>query len=271
MMTVEEAIELARRFHEGAVDKAGRPYIEHPLRVMDRVSTEDEKLAAVLHDLLEDTDLTAIDLLAAGCPPRVVAALEALTRDEGEPYEAFVARAASNPLARTVKLADIADNSDPARLAYLAPDEAARLETKYARAREVVAATAPPVANEPAGLPDLDFGFTSGPPTTFARFDCAICGHPAGRVELQPDHVLITSPLGRVLSRVERSRPEVEAAVAAADGTALHRFEYAPFWCPECPAPYCHRHWVTEEVMDEGFYDCTYGTCPSGHRTMVDD
>lgn len=266
MLTLDEAIALARRFHAGAVDKAGRPYIEHPLRVMGRVSTDQEKLAAVLHDLLEDTDLSPTDLLAAGCPPRVVTALDALTRRDGEPYEAFVARAAADPVARAVKLADIADNLDPDRLAVLAPDEAAWLTAKYARAREVAAAT---VATEPPA--ELALG-EEGSVSTWATFDCAACGHPAGRVELQPENVLITSLLGRFLCRVEPpQRAAVGAAIAAADGARLHRFEFAPFWCPECGGSYCHRHWATEPVMDEGFYDCTYGTCPEGHRSMIDD
>ena len=268
MITIEEAIALARRFHDGQVDKGGRPYIGHPLRVMDRVSTTEEKLAAVLHDVLEDTALTATDLMAAGCPPRVLVALDALTRREGEPYEAFVARAAADPLARAVKLADIADNTDPGRLGHLDPDAAARLRSKYAGARAVLDAT---VATEPEVLGTLP-GEMASPAGPFAAFACVACGHPAGRIELQPEHVLVTSPLGRCLTRVEpRRRQAMEAAVAAADATVLRGFDLTPFWCPACAASYCHRHWVTEEVMDEGFYDCTYGTCPEGHRTMLDD
>jgi hypothetical protein len=268
-MTLEEAISLARRFHEGAMDKAGRPYVEHPLRVMDRVSTLEEKLAAVMHDLLEDTALSSIDLAAAGCPARVLQAIDALTRREGEPYEEFVARAAAHPVARAVKLADIADNSDPTRLAGLPPDEAARLEAKYAGARAIVEATEAIEPEPPLYGIGEDDAADGGP---FARFDCATCGHPAGRVEFQGERVVVTSPLGRVLSRVERERAAtVRDAVLTGDLATLRRFDYTPFWCPACPASYCHRHWTTEIVMDEGFYDCTYGTCPSGHRTMLDD
>jgi hypothetical protein len=135
---VEQAVELARRFHAGATDKAGRPYLGHIQRVVDAVTTHDAKLAAALHDLLEDTPLTSTDLLAAGCPPRVIAAVEALTRKFAEDYEAFVRRAGGDPIAHEVKLADIADNADDARLALLEPDQAARLRTKYERARAIL-------------------------------------------------------------------------------------------------------------------------------------
>ena len=265
VMTLDEAIALARRFHDGQVDKAGRPYIEHPLRVMDRVTGDLEKLAAVLHDVLEDTELSSVDLIAAGCPERVLTALDALTRRAGEPYEQFVARAAADPLARAVKLADIGDNSDPVRLAVLGPDDSARLQAKYAHAREIVAATVPvePDPDPPFGIPDDRLA------AVHAAFDCAACGRPAGRIELHGDHVLITSPLGRVWALAES--PAVGRAVADADLPTLHRFDFTPFWCPDCPASYCDRHWSHEPVMDEGFYDCTYGTCPSGHRTILDD
>lgn len=129
---VEEAIALARQAHAGQTDKAGRPYIEHPLRVMNRVRGEHEKIAAVLHDVLEDTPVTEDDLRAAGCPDPVITAVRALTKRSGEPLNDSVARAAANPIARAVKRADIADNNDPARLALLDGTTAQRLRDKYA-------------------------------------------------------------------------------------------------------------------------------------------
>lgn len=129
--TEETALDLARRAHEGQLDKAGRPYIEHPARVMARLEGPYERMAAALHDVLEDTDVTAADLRAAGCPEPVIAAVDALTKRPGEPLEESMRRAAADPIARRVKLADIADNADPARLALLAPETAARLRRKY--------------------------------------------------------------------------------------------------------------------------------------------
>jgi len=110
----------------------------HVRRVVDSVDGPDEKIAGALHDLLEDTPVTADDLRSAGCAPRVVSAVEALTRRPGEDYEAFVARAARDPIARVVKRADVADNADEDRLALLSDGLAARLRSKYARAVEIL-------------------------------------------------------------------------------------------------------------------------------------
>lgn len=137
-MDVEQALALAAQHHEGQTDQAGRPYIGHIERVVDSVDTPDEKLAAALHDLLEDTSVTADDLLSAGCPARVVTAVEALTRRQNEDYEEFVTRAARDPIARVVKKADVADNADEGRLELLPSEVATRLRSKYARAVEIL-------------------------------------------------------------------------------------------------------------------------------------
>ena len=270
-MTLDEAISLARRFHEGAVDKGGRPYIEHPLRVMARVSTEEEKLAAVLHDLLEDTDLSTTDLAAAGCPARVLQALDALTRRRQETYDEFIERVVLDPLARAVKRADIADHLDPDRLARLDPDQAAALRAQYSRARArldtATSTDGPPVSPYAVGEPD------PSPPGPHARFDCATYDHPAGRVELRAGTLVVTSPLGRASFRMGPRAGGAGAAVAAGDASTLYRLdpEFAPFWCPRCESSYCDRHWIRRVVMDDGFYDCTYGTCPAGHQRLLDD
>src|SRR5436190_17301973 len=116
MPGLEDAIALAVAAHNGQVDKAGQPYILHPLRVMFRLETEEERVVGVLHDVLEDTPHTVEGLAGLGYPPAVVDALVALTRRNGETYEAFVERVAQNPLATKVKLADLADNLDVTRL-----------------------------------------------------------------------------------------------------------------------------------------------------------
>lgn len=130
--TLDEAIAPARGAHAGQTGKAGRPYIEHPLRVMRRLHREHEQMAAVLHDVLEDTPTTTEDLRAAGCPEPVITAVLALTKHPGEPLDQAMARAAADPIARAVKRADIADNSDSDRLALLDPATAQRLRRKYA-------------------------------------------------------------------------------------------------------------------------------------------
>jgi (p)ppGpp synthase/HD superfamily hydrolase len=134
MFTLSDAIALATAAHDGQVDKSGRPYIGHPLRVMASVTGEHAQMAAVLHDVIEDTPVTASDLLAHGCPAVVVDAVVALSHLPGEPQEDYLRRVSADPLALTVKRADIADNLSPARLARLDAETQERLKIKYARA-----------------------------------------------------------------------------------------------------------------------------------------
>jgi (p)ppGpp synthase/HD superfamily hydrolase len=133
MSTLERAIAIAAEAHAGQVDKAGTPYILHPLRVMLRVRTAPERIAAVLHDVVEDTPWTLEALAAEGFAAEVLSAVEALTRREGESYEAFVARAGADPIGRAVKLADLAENMDLTRLDAPSAQDLARLE-RYRRA-----------------------------------------------------------------------------------------------------------------------------------------
>lgn len=134
MFTLEDAIAIATSAHDGQVDKSGRPYIGHPLRVMASVTGEHEQMAAVLHDVIEDTPVTADDLLAHGCPAAVVDAVVALSHLPEEPQEDYLRRVAANPLALSVKRADISDNLAPARIAQLDEATQDRLKAKYARA-----------------------------------------------------------------------------------------------------------------------------------------
>ena len=129
--TLDEAIQVARRAHEGQLDKSGRPYIAHPLRVMGKLRDEHERMAAVLHDVVEDTTVTLADLAEAGCPAEVVAAVAAISKQPGEDQAAYLARVAANPIARAVKRADIADNMSPERLSRLDPATQERLQAKY--------------------------------------------------------------------------------------------------------------------------------------------
>lgn len=117
---LSEAIALATRAHASQLDKAGAPYIGHPQRVARSVAaaggSETAQVVAYLHDVVEDTAWTFDELRTAGFSNEVVTAIDALTRQEDESYVEFVARAGSNPIARLVKLADLADNLDPARI-----------------------------------------------------------------------------------------------------------------------------------------------------------
>lgn len=139
MFTVQDAVALARRAHEGQVDKAGMPYIDHPLRVMAGVTGEREQMVAVLHDTVEDTWVTAEHLAEAGCPPEVIEAVLAISHRPGEPQADYLTRVAANPLALVVKHADIADNSSRARIDRLEPKTQERLKLKYANALRILA------------------------------------------------------------------------------------------------------------------------------------
>jgi (p)ppGpp synthase/HD superfamily hydrolase len=130
MPTLEDAIALAVEAHRGQRDKAGQSYILHPLRVMMRLQTEAERMAAILHDVVEDTPYTLERLRALGYPDEVLGALDCLTKREGESYEAFIERLRPHALARRVKLADLEDNMDVRRLPAVGPREAERL-TRY--------------------------------------------------------------------------------------------------------------------------------------------
>lgn len=138
-MNLEHAIALAAKAHAGQVDKAGTPYILHPLRMMLRLATLEERMVAVLHDVVEDCGITFEQLRAEGFSDEVVAGVEALTRLEGESYEAFIERAGRSPLGRRVKLADLEDNSDLSRIANPTARDFERLE-KYRQAIAVLRA-----------------------------------------------------------------------------------------------------------------------------------
>lgn len=136
-MRLLDAVTLAAKLHDGHRDKAGEPYIAHLVRVMLRLppnATEHEKMAALLHDAVEDTP-GAIDAMgAAGVPDEVMAMVIALTRIDGETYAEFLERVASSK-AKRVKKADIDDNSDEQRLALLSETTAKRLRAKYENAK----------------------------------------------------------------------------------------------------------------------------------------
>jgi (p)ppGpp synthase/HD superfamily hydrolase len=137
---LEKAIGIAVRAHRGQRDKSGAPYILHPLRVMHRVDTETDRIVAVLHDVIEDTATTVSDLRREGFTDDIVEALAGVTKRAGESYGKFIRRAASNPIARRVKLADLEDNMDVRRLSTVTQRDAKRLRKYLAAWRRLQAA-----------------------------------------------------------------------------------------------------------------------------------
>ena len=113
------ALELAVEKHKNQTDKAGNPYILHPLHVMENVNNKEGKIVAILHDIIEDTDITENYLLKIGLSKRIVDAVVALTRSEDIDYQEYIKTLSSNPLAKEVKLADLEHNMDLKRLPTL--------------------------------------------------------------------------------------------------------------------------------------------------------
>jgi GTP diphosphokinase / guanosine-3',5'-bis(diphosphate) 3'-diphosphatase len=139
MSTLERAIAIAAEAHSGQLDKAGEPYILHPIKVMLRMQSNDERIAAVLHDVVEDTSVTLQSLREAGFDEQLLDAVDALTKREGESRMDAAKRAKRNPLARAVKLSDNAENSDITRIANPTAKDFARLE-EYRAVREFLLA-----------------------------------------------------------------------------------------------------------------------------------
>jgi (p)ppGpp synthase/HD superfamily hydrolase len=130
MSNLERAIVIAAEGHAGTTDKAGAPYILHCLRVMFAMSEANERVVGVLHDVVEDCAGWTLDRVRAeGFSEEVLAALDSVTKRDGEEYFSFVRRAAANPIGRKVKLADLKDNSDLARISSPTERDLERVET----------------------------------------------------------------------------------------------------------------------------------------------
>jgi (p)ppGpp synthase/HD superfamily hydrolase len=139
MSLIERAIRRALEAHSGQKEENGRPYLLHPLRLMLRMDTEQEMAAAVLHDVVEDTDTTLEDLRAEGFPEEVLAAVALLTHDKRKvAYREYIERIVADPLARRVKLADLEDNLNVQRLARLGVHETLRLKRYFEAWRRLI-------------------------------------------------------------------------------------------------------------------------------------
>ncbi|MBI1257182.1 MAG: HD domain-containing protein [Chloroflexi bacterium] len=133
MPNIEDAIKLALEKHHGQTDKGGAAYITHPLRIMAQMQTETEQIVAVLHDVVEDSDVTLDDLHQMGFSEEIVTALDHLSRRADETYEQFIQRIKPHPLAVRVKLGDLRDNMDIRRAGALDEKALERFE-RYRKA-----------------------------------------------------------------------------------------------------------------------------------------
>ena len=130
----KKAMKIAYDAHHGQLDKGGLPYVFHPGHLAEQMDDEISTIAALLHDVVEDTDWTLEQLEAEGFPPESMEALGLLTHPEGQPYMEYVAGLRHNSVAVKVKLADLRHNSDFTRLSAVTAGQRARLEQKYAPA-----------------------------------------------------------------------------------------------------------------------------------------
>jgi (p)ppGpp synthase/HD superfamily hydrolase len=131
---LDKALLLATNSHHGQFDKGGTPYILHPIKVMHYLKTDDEELQcmALLHDVVEDCDVTFVDLESIGMSKRVVDAVRCLTKQRGQTLGEYKEVIFSNPDAMRVKMADLRHNSDIRRLKGVTEKDLERME-KYHR------------------------------------------------------------------------------------------------------------------------------------------
>ena len=127
---LKKAIALATKAHHGQFDKGGHPYIGHPLRVMNQGNSDEEKIVGVLHDSVEDSDLTLEDLKAEGFDRPIIEAVDAITKREGESTPDYLQRVMDNPIALKVKIADMTDNMDLSRISNITQKDLERV-TNY--------------------------------------------------------------------------------------------------------------------------------------------
>lgn len=129
----KKAMKLCFEAHKDQVDKSGLPYVFHPFHLAEEMQDEQSTVAALLHDVAEDTDLSLEEIYEYGFGEEVMAALALLTHGDGVPYMEYVAAIKQNPIARAVKLADLKHNSDLSRLDEISPKALERRE-KYLQA-----------------------------------------------------------------------------------------------------------------------------------------
>lgn len=131
----KKALQISFEAHKNQTDKSGMPYVYHPFHLAEQMDDENSVCVALLHDVIEDTDITLADLIQAGFPEKVTDALTLMTHDDLTPYMEYIERLSHNPIAAKVKLADLAHNSDLTRLDVVREKDRQRV-SKYHKAME---------------------------------------------------------------------------------------------------------------------------------------
>ena len=130
----KKAMRISLNAHQGQTDRSGMPYFLHPFHVADQMESEEETCVALLHDVVEDTDVTLEDLRLAGMPAVVLEAVDLLTHRRNEPYMDYVRKLSVNRMAKTVKLRDLEHNLDLGRIDHVTKEDLRRTE-KYRKAQ----------------------------------------------------------------------------------------------------------------------------------------
>ena len=133
----KKAMRLCYEAHRDQTDKSGVPYVFHPIHLAEQMRDEDTTVTALLHDVIEDTVYTFDDLVKMGFSENVITALKLLTHDKSVPYMEYVAKIKENPVAKAVKLADLAHNSDLSRLNSIDDKARSRIQ-KYEAAKKLL-------------------------------------------------------------------------------------------------------------------------------------
>ena len=133
----KKAINIAYKAHDGQLDRSGIPYIFHPMHIADQMTTEETCIVAILHDVVEDTDVTLEELKEAGFGEDIIHAIDLLTHRDGVPYLDYVRALKDDPIASVVKLADLNHNSDRTRLNVITKKDEQRF-IKYQKAKEIL-------------------------------------------------------------------------------------------------------------------------------------
>ena len=131
MSNLGRAIAIAASAHQDQLDKNGTPYILHPIRMMLKMDSEEQMVATILHDVVEDTEWTLDQLRAEGFSDRIVNLVDLLSRRDTESYDEFIERIRTDPIAVKVKLADLEDNMDLTRLPEITKKDVSRLQRSH--------------------------------------------------------------------------------------------------------------------------------------------
>ncbi len=136
--SVQDAMALAIKAHAGQTDKGGKPYIFHPMRVMQKMESNSEQIVAILHDVVEDTEITLKDLKELGYSKRIIHAINCMSKQDGEDYFDYINRVKQSTLSTTVKLADIEDNLSQSRIIGFSEVDVNKRVNKYSKAQQIL-------------------------------------------------------------------------------------------------------------------------------------